>query len=209
MMHPKTERRFISEKKGFGVVATEALPKGTMVWVQDCLDQVFPPARWHAIGPPVREVLDTYSFRDATGAFVFCWDHARYVNHSFRPNCMITPFAMELAIRDIAPGEELTDDYGTLNIVEPFYPEEEGESRTVVLPDDLKTYGASWDPQVLAAFSCLDKVPQPLQAFLTEEVWGHCLDVARSKRSMPSLTELWCGSAAIGSQEKGHMNGME
>ena len=39
------------------------------------------------------------------------WDHARYVNHSCDPNCGGTDHCFEVALRDIAPGEQITEDY--------------------------------------------------------------------------------------------------
>jgi len=43
MMHPDTEIRFISKEIGYGVVAKKIIPKGTITWVQDELDQIYTP----------------------------------------------------------------------------------------------------------------------------------------------------------------------
>jgi len=37
MIHPHTELRFISEQVGHGVLATQIIPRGTMVYVKDRL----------------------------------------------------------------------------------------------------------------------------------------------------------------------------
>lgn len=37
MIHPDTEVRFINPEKGYGLVATKFIPKGTITWVQDDL----------------------------------------------------------------------------------------------------------------------------------------------------------------------------
>jgi hypothetical protein len=92
-----------------------------------------------------------------------CWDNARFVNHSSKSNCLTTAYEFEIAIRDIYPGEELTDDYGYLNIEEPFEVlPEEGTDRNIVYPDDLLRYYKVWDEQLLGAFPQLLNVPQPL-----------------------------------------------
>ncbi|HAV55880.1 MAG TPA: SET domain-containing protein-lysine N-methyltransferase, partial [Aequorivita sp.] len=44
MIHPKTELKFISDQIGYGVVATEFIPAGTITWALDDLDREFTPA---------------------------------------------------------------------------------------------------------------------------------------------------------------------
>jgi hypothetical protein len=120
MMHPDTEIRFISEEIGCGVVAKKFTPKGTITWVQDELDQIYTPKQVGRMGKLSQQMIDKYTFRNNKGNFVLCWDHAKYVNHSFKSNCLSTAYDFEIAVCDILPGEELTDDYGYLNITEAF-----------------------------------------------------------------------------------------
>lgn len=87
---------------------------------------------------------------------MLCWDNGRFVNHSFNANCLSTAYDFEIAIRDIQPGEQLTDDYGYLNITEPFRGIEENTERKIVYPDDLKNYHKEWDEKLLKVF---DKIP--------------------------------------------------
>jgi hypothetical protein len=100
---------------------------------------------------------------------------------------MATPYGFELAIRDIGAGEELTNDYGTLNILEPFEPVDEGTQRKTVYPDDLSRHHEEWDRQLRAAFDRLEHVPQPLQGLLTEDIWATCLRVSRRAEEMKSI----------------------
>ncbi|WP_415035703.1 SET domain-containing protein [Flavobacterium sp.] len=120
MIHPDTEIRFISEQVGYGVVATKLIPKGTITWVQDELDRVYTPEEVQQLSPLMRDYLETYCFTNNRGEKVLCWDYAKYVNHSFVPSCFSTAYDFEIAIRDIQPGEQLTDDYGYLNLEAPF-----------------------------------------------------------------------------------------
>ena len=38
MIHPKTTLRFINEEVGYGLYATEFIPKGTITYVKDSLE---------------------------------------------------------------------------------------------------------------------------------------------------------------------------
>ena len=105
MIHPHTELQFISEEVGHGVVATQFIPAGTITWVLDKLDREFTPDQFQKMNELYQHILDTYSFRNSQGNFVLCWDHGRFVNHSFKSNCLSTAYDFEIAIRDIQPGE--------------------------------------------------------------------------------------------------------
>lgn len=168
-MHPDTEIRFINNEIGYGVVATKFIPKGTITWVQDQLDRIFTPSEVENLNTYSQQMLDKFSFRNNQGNFVLCWDLAKYVNHSFRSNCLSTAYDFEIAIRDIHPGEELTDDYGYLNVTEAFHANDEGTERTVVYPDDLLHYHEEWDEKVADAFSCFKIVVQPLEMLIADK----------------------------------------
>lgn len=187
MIHPFTELKFISEQKGYGVVAKQFIPKGTITWVQDSLDMVFDEKKLAELGPNYAPIIDTYSFRDNQGNFVLCWDLAKYVNHSFNSNCFSTPYNFEIAIRDIHPGEELTDDYGYLNITEPFEAMPEGGTRTVVYPDDLLHYHKIWDEKIADAMPLLNSVDQPLMYFIDEATQTKVQAILAGKETMESI----------------------
>ena len=59
MIHPHTELQFISEKIGYGVIATKFIPKGTITWVLDKLDRIFTPEEVRAMDPLLLQVLRT------------------------------------------------------------------------------------------------------------------------------------------------------
>ncbi len=84
---------------------------------------------------------------DGRGDFVLCWDLARYINHSCEPSCRSAGYDFEIAVRNIHPGEQLTDDYGALNIEWTFQCScESPRCRRAIHPDDLLTYADEWDP---------------------------------------------------------------
>ena len=168
-MHPDTEIQFINEEIGYGVVATRFIPKGTITWVQDELDNIYTPREVEGMAPRLKEMVDKYTFRNKEGNYVMCWDLAKYVNHSFNSNCLSTAYDFEIAIRDIHPGEQLTDDYGYLNITEPFEAKDEGFERSTVYPDDLLRYHQQWDAKIEAAFQHFYDLDQPLMELVPEE----------------------------------------
>jgi hypothetical protein len=66
MLHPHTELAFIDDRIGYGVVATRAIPRGTITWVLDELDQRIPPHRVRRLSTLQRKHLDKYAYVDRT-----------------------------------------------------------------------------------------------------------------------------------------------
>lgn len=189
MIHPNTEIRFISDKIGHGVVATAFIPAGTITWVLDDLDQEFTPEQFQQMDPLYQNILDTYCYRNKAGNMVLCWDHGRYVNHSFKANCLSTAYDFEVAVRDIYPGEQLTDDYGYLNVSEPFTGIDEGTERKTVYPDDLLKYHDDWDGKVEQVFDKIPGLPQPLRSLISDELWNKIKSIADGREEMASILE--------------------
>jgi hypothetical protein len=192
MIHPHTELRFINEKIGYGVVATQFIPKGTITWALDKLDRIFSPTDIRNMEPVYQQIMDKYTYRNPQGNYVFCWDNARFINHSSNANCITTAYEFEVAIRDIQPGEELTDDYGYLNLEEPFEVlPEPGSNRTVVYPDDLIRYYPVWDEKLLSAFDVLLAVEQPLFSLLDKNVQEKAMQIACGNIKMDSILNCY------------------
>lgn len=207
MMHPHTELRFVNEIIGHGVVATRDIPKGTITWVQDPLDREFTPEQVTSLGEAYASSLDKYCFRNQHGRWVLCWDHARFVNHSFRSNCLTTGYNFEIAVRDIRAGEELTDDYGYLNISHPFEAVDEGTERTVVYPDDLVRYHPIWDGQLREVWPLIPNVHQPLRKVLANELWDRAVRVANDEEEMVSILQCYYWGEELASAPKAKSNG--
>lgn len=187
MIHPHTKLKEVSPEIGLGVFATEFIPKGTITWVQDKLDIVKTPEQVEELGEEYQSIIEKYAFRNNKGEFILCWDHSRFVNHSFNSNCLTTPYNLEIAVRDIYPGEELTDDYGYLNISEPFYCLPEGGDREIVYPDDLLKFHSRWDDILEAAMKEYTKVPQVLEPFLKDYMKKKLHNISLGKKKMESI----------------------
>ena len=187
MIHPNTELKFISNEVGYGVVAKQFIPAGTITWVLDKLDREFSPLEFQQMEPIYQEILDTYTFRNNNGNLILCWDNGRYVNHSFNSNCLTTAYDFEIAIRDIQPGEQLTDDYGYLNITAPFRGMDEGTRRKTVYPNDLTKYYKSWDNKIKKVFHKIVKLEQPLQQVVSKEIWSKIEKIIQGEDEIDSI----------------------
>jgi hypothetical protein len=182
MIHPHTELRFISHAIGFGVVATAPIPRGTITWVRDPLDRAMTADEVDALGPLFREQIDKFTFIDRTGRRVLCWDIARYVNHACDAACLAPGFDFEIAVRDIAAGEQVCDDYATLNLLEPFECAcGAAQCRKIIVPDDHLRLADAWDDRIRAAFASVEAVSQPLWPLVSwrDEIAAALSDPAR------------------------------
>jgi hypothetical protein len=108
------------------------------------------------------------------------------VNHSCAAACLSPGFDFEIAVRDLAPGDEITDDYGTLNLEEPFpclcgAPHCRGQ----VLPNDPVRHAAEWDTLIASAFAAIDHVEQPLWELVREK--AEIGRVLRGELALPSV----------------------
>lgn len=189
MLHPHTELRFVSAEIGYGIFATAFIPKGTIMWVKDELDRIIPKEKISELSPANLENLLKYSYRTSAGDYFFCWDLTRYVNHSFNPNSMLTSLGFEIAIQDIHPGDEITNDYGTLNIIEKFQCAHSPSinHREFVCPDDLLRLHVQWDTLIESAFQSLPGIEQPLVNFLTDEQKQDIELITKGPKKIPSI----------------------
>ena len=185
MLHPHTELRYIGPEVGSGVFATENIPMGTISWVQDPLDQVID-LNTHPEYKDYPDYLERYSFRNALGQYVLCWDRARFVNHNCEANCLSPGLDFEICIRDIEKGEQLTNDYGSLNLE--FCMDCHCGSvhcRKVTRPLDFPQLAPLWDKSLRRAFPSIEKVKQPLWNRLKDPAFVKaCL---KDHRKIPSI----------------------
>jgi uncharacterized protein len=190
MIHPNTKLEFISDEIGYGVVATKFIPAGTITWVLDKLDREFTPLDVQNMESIYQKIVDTYCYRNNQGNYILCWDYGRFVNHSFKSNCFSTAYDFEIAIRDIQAGEQLTNDYGYLNVEKPFKGIDEGTRRKIVYPDDLLKYHKAWDKKIAKVFPEIPLLPQPLKALLSEDLWAKVVEIANGEKALDSILNL-------------------
>ncbi len=175
MIHPAAELRFVNSKIGYGVFAREPILKGTVVWVLCQLDMIFTRAEAAAFPPPYQPILERFAYTDAQNQLILCWDHGRYVNHSCDPVMVDVGNTFEIAVRDIAVGEELTCEYATLNLSEPMECRCGAPGcRRRIGSTDLSTLWRDLDRRVEAALPHARGVRQPLLPYTkdAEQFWA-------------------------------------
>jgi uncharacterized protein len=170
MLHPHSALKFVNEVIGSGIFATKFIPKGTITYIKDSLEIELDQHQYHAQPKAMQEVIDKYSYIDEHGHYIVSWDHAKYINHNCDPNTISTGYGFEIAIKDIQPGDEITDEYGLFNLDKAFVCQcGSYKCRAEIHPEDIEQYGSIWDEQIRPALLQFDKVPQPLATHMAEE----------------------------------------
>jgi hypothetical protein len=195
MIHPHTELRFVNQAIGYGVFATAPIQKGTIVYVKDQLEIEITQRQFDQMDQAYQDVVEKYSYIDQRGVRIVSWDHGKYVNHSCECNSMSTGYGFEVAIRDISPNEEITDEYGLFNIPYPIKLSCNcTRCRKVLLPTDIDTYFEIWDARVLEAIRHVPEVAQPLWGFIDKEARTELMSFLSGHseyRSVINLKYLW------------------
>lgn len=169
MIHPHTKLCFISEEIGWGVVATRRIPRGTLTWTLDAFDRVLSPEEVAALPPHYRAIVDRYAYLAPDGDYVLCWDFGRFVNHSCEPTSRSLGAEVEIAVRDIAEGEQLTSDYGELNLeAELVCRCGARRCRGTIGRDDALGLWREWDRAIQEALPHVAPADQPLWPFVRD-----------------------------------------
>jgi hypothetical protein len=163
MIHPHTAIRFIDENVGYGVFATQLIPRGSITYVKDCLEISVSPADYDRLDPDMQIAVEKYSYIDERGNRIVSWDFGKYVNHCCQCNTISTGYGFEIALRDIQPGEQITDEYGIFNLqYEMELRCDQPHCRRRIGPDDFDRLYAEWDERIKAVLPQLFMVEQPL-----------------------------------------------
>lgn len=116
MLRIRTEIR-PSPIHGIGLFAAEGVERGREVWrFTPGFDLELDLAALDGLPDHQRERLLHYGYVDRLlGRFVLCCDDARFINHSREPNIASDrsrdPRGVDVAVREIRHGEEITIDY--------------------------------------------------------------------------------------------------
>lgn len=193
MMHPATVVRIVNEQVGYGVFATDFIPLGSMVFVKDMFDVEISPVQFQALSEQYKSILKKYGYIDPLGNYILSWDHGKYVNHCCHPNTLTTGYGFEIAIKDIYPGEEVTDEYGLLNLEEDFslYCNKDG-CRGTLRKSDWSLSVDRWDRQVQHALNHLLHVEQPLMSFLDPETRSLLIHYLNTGENYISVSSQIC-----------------
>lgn len=193
MIHPHTQVRHINDEMGYGVFATRFIPKGTIVYAKDPMEIEVSPEKFNQLQADMQQIVEKYSYIDERGFRIVSWDLAKYVNHCCNCNTMSSGYGFEIAIRDIQPGEEITDEYGMFNF---GYQMELSCStpgcRKKVTGRDLEVYYKEWDEKVKDALLRFNEVEQPLVQLLDEQTLREVKDFLATGSNYRSVLALHC-----------------
>jgi hypothetical protein len=119
MLIPWTVVKPVTHQIGLGVFATRAIPAGTLIWVEDCLDRRIPIEEFRRLRAPLLEHAYTHAYIPCgANYYLLCWDGAKFMNHSCAPNCLSVAAGVEIAAADIRAGEQMTCDYSGYGLEE-------------------------------------------------------------------------------------------
>ena len=114
MLIVKTNLKY-SEIHGLGCFAGEDIKKGQTVWrFDEGIDLIFKESDLKNFPVSFVEFLKMYAYSPLVNTektYVLCADNARHMNHDENPNLDETPEGLNVALRDIKAGEELTCNY--------------------------------------------------------------------------------------------------
>lgn len=118
-------RRESSPIHGTGLFAAEPIAAGTPTWrFTPGVDLSIHPDAVSIMPEVARDWFRMYAYLDIrTGLYVLCADDARFMNHSDTPSIggdyeQEPVFGVDVALRDIDAGEELTCDYRTFDRID-------------------------------------------------------------------------------------------
>ena len=111
----------VSPIHGIGLFADGYIAKESVTWkFLEGFDLRLPPSILDRLSAPARSQFLHYSYFHAeTGLYELCSDDARFFNHSDTPNTasveLLSGEEVDVALRDIRDGEEITCDYRTFD----------------------------------------------------------------------------------------------
>lgn len=101
-----------SSIEGLGLFAAEPIPAGTLLYRwDDRLAWTCSEAEFSALPAAAQAFVERYGWRDlASGRWRASVDNSKFINHSATPNTVHRDGG-QYALRDIAIGEEITENY--------------------------------------------------------------------------------------------------
>ena len=204
MLHKSTELRFVNSEIGYGVFATELIPKGTIIAFHDPLDVEVKPemfASLYSINVEFKEIIEHFAYVNLEGFGVLTWDNDKYINHSCDFNTIPTGYMLSIAVRDIAEGEEITTDYGLLDV--DYGDLLDGDYKRGMLckcgspncrkeiKPDHKACLHLWISPTNEALNCVLNIKQPLLDFMDSKRKNNLIKSLQSNHDFSQLLLNW------------------
>lgn len=158
---------------GQGLMATQDIPQGCVVWLPCPECQVWSTAEIGELSEDQLQWLDIYAYTLDDGDILLPCQHAYQMNHSCGANVLDFGLEFGVAVRDIQAGEEITCDYRSFSSDTPWVlychcnaPECVGTIR----PTDGHNPEVQnqWVARLLPVLPLLERVQQPLHDILMQ-----------------------------------------
>jgi uncharacterized protein len=102
---------------GQGLIATKLIPRGEVVWQLDSDEPIIHLTEVKSWPKEKLDEFEWFGFQWGEAEFVYCRGIERFMNHSCDPNTWWKGNQTLVVCRDIQPGEEVTYDYTTADIL--------------------------------------------------------------------------------------------
>lgn len=188
MIIPWAKIEWISDEKGYGLVADRDISAGTITFVQDGLDIVLSENDITQMDKKLLTYVERYSYEDFLGNRILSWDLGKYMNHDDNANTLSTGYGFEIAIRDIKKGEEVTDDYRIFSTHhDTTFKATSGKMENLKpWSDELLNF---WDLKVASALLKIEDTEQPLKDFVETEIYQSIIDYKKDNAIYRSVRE--------------------
>lgn len=115
MLHPDVvlKKGGISRK---GLFAKRKIPRGTIVYKVDDDVRIYSISQYNKFSKRYKDILTKFAYQE-DGKIIHHVDDTRHGNHSCESNVYVMPHGnayMDITLKDIEAGEEITWDYGVL-----------------------------------------------------------------------------------------------
>jgi hypothetical protein len=158
---------------GIGLITTQAIPRGSVVWMPCRSCEIWSPEAIAQVSEERASWLDKYAYTLASGSALLPCHDAYVMNHSCSANVLDFGLDFGVAVRDIAAGEEITLDYRTFVNDPPWTIQcvcgAQGCVGQFQAQDGLApAVQNQWRAAIQAVLPLVPKVQQPLHAVLLE-----------------------------------------
>ena len=110
------------------------------------------------------------------------------MNHDDNSNTLTTGYGFEIAVRDIEPGEEITDDYRLFSTYHDTTFKTPPHKIEDITPWSEKIF-KEWDRKVQEALKAIEKVEQPLKDFVDSQTYKQVLSFLEDNQNYRSVEE--------------------
>ena len=146
---------------------------------------------YERLGPELQQAAEKYSYIDERGVRIISWDIAKYVNHCCNCNTISTGYGFEIALRDIQPNEQITDEYGIFNLewdmeVDCPYP----NCRRRIENADFDRYYKEWDEKIRKVLIHVFDIDQPLLPLVSDLTVESLIDFLQDRSIYRSVYAL-------------------